>query len=350
MVRLQQDALKETMPSTTNDSIDWNGKTVLVTGGTGSFGRRFAETLLDLYKLRKLIILSRDEHKQYDMQQSEVFRGREELRYFIGDVRDQDRLRMAMRGVDCVIHAAALKHVPAAEYNPFECIRTNVNGAENIVSAAIENGVPRVIALSTDKAVNPINIYGASKLASDKIFVAGNMLAADAPTRFAVVRYGNVLGSRGSIVPLLRQFVAEGRKSLPLTDERMTRFWITLDQGIEFVLSSAGLMRGGEIFVPKVPSMKIVDMMEAIAPGIPHEVIGIRPGEKLHEVLMSEDDTAIVLDFGDRYAICPNHDTRIQAFHEQNGAIAVEQGFRYASDANDDWLDADGLKALIGEE
>ena len=338
------------MSDNKNNLIDWNGKTVLITGGTGSFGRRFAETLLDRYKLRKLIILSRDEHKQHDMQQSSVFQDRDELRYFIGDVRDQERLRMAMRGVDCVVHAAALKHVPATEYNPFECIRTNVNGAENVVTAAIDSGVPRVVALSTDKAVNPINIYGASKLAADKIFVAANMLAGDEPTRFSVVRYGNVLGSRGSIVPLLRQFVAEGRKSLPLTDERMTRFWITLDQGIDFVLSSADLMRGGEIFVPKVPSMKIADMMEVIAPGIPHNVIGVRPGEKLHEVLMSEDDTATVLDFGDRYAICPTHDARVQAYHEKNGATAIEQGFRYASDTNEDWLDSKSLMALIGEE
>lgn len=337
------------MPDTKNDLIDWNGKTVLITGGTGSFGRRFAETLLKQYKLGKLIILSRDEHKQHDMQQSSIFQGRDELRYFIGDVRDKDRLHMAMRGVDFVVHAAALKHVPATEYNPFECIRTNVNGAENVATAAIETGVRRVVALSTDKAVNPINIYGASKLAADKIFIAANMLAGDEPTRFSVVRYGNVLGSRGSIVPMLRQFVAEGCKSLPLTDERMTRFWITLDQGIDFVLTSTSLMRGGEIFIPKIPSMKIIDMMKVIAPGIAHDVIGVRPGEKLHEVLMSEDDTATVLDFGDRYAICPTYDSRVQAYHEKNGATAIEQGFRYASDTNEDWLDAHGLRTLIGD-
>lgn len=332
-----------------NSSIDLNGKTVLITGGTGSFGRQFAKTLLERYTLRKLIILSRDEHKQYDMQQTPAFADRTELRYFIGDVRDIERLRMAMRGVDCVVHAAALKHVPAAEYNPFECIRTNVYGAENVISAAIHCGVERVIALSTDKAVNPINIYGASKLAADKIFVAANTLAGDSPTRFSVVRYGNVLGSRGSIVPMIRRLVSEGCDSLPLTDERMTRFWITLDQGIDFVLSSAAIMRGGEIFVPKVPSMTVVDMMEALAPGIPRRVIGIRPGEKLHELLISEDDTAAVLSHEDRYIVCPSQDPKIRAGHESNGATEMPQDFRYASNLNEEWLDANGLKGLLAE-
>ena len=329
--------------------IDLNGKTVLITGGTGSFGRRFAQTLLQRYKLRKLIILSRDEHKQYDMQQESAFADRDELRYFIGDVRDVDRLRMAMRGVDCVVHAAALKHVPAAEYNPFECIRTNVNGAENVIMAAIECGVPQVIALSTDKAVNPINIYGASKLASDKLFVAANTLAGDSPTRFGVVRYGNVLGSRGSIVPLIRRLVAEGQTSIPLTDDRMTRFWITLDQGIDFVLSSGALMQGGEIFVPKVPSMTVVDMMEALAPGLPREVIGIRPGEKLHELLISEDDTAVVVQHAGRYIICPSQDPSVQAHYESEGATVMDAEFRYASNTNDEWLDGEGLVKLLAQ-
>ena len=335
------------MPETTKESIDLNGKTVLVTGGTGSFGRQFSKTLLERYKLRKLIILSRDEHKQYDMQQMSEFAERDELRYFIGDVRDAERLRMAMRGVDCVVHAAALKHVPAAEYNPFECIRTNVYGAENVISAAIHCGVERVVALSTDKAVNPINIYGASKLAADKIFVAANTLAGDAPTRFSVVRYGNVLGSRGSIVPMIRRLVSEGCDHLPLTDERMTRFWITLDQGIDFVLSSAAIMRGGEIFVPKVPSMTIVGMMEALAPGMPRRVIGIRPGEKLHELLISEDDTAAVLSHADRYIVCPSQNPAVQVAHESNGASEMPQDFRYASNLNEEWLDADGLESLL---
>lgn len=330
-----------------NTAIDLNGKTVLVTGGTGSFGRQFSTTLLDRYKLRKLIILSRDEHKQYDMQQESAFAGREELRYFIGDVRDVDRLRMAMRDVDCVVHAAALKHVPAAEYNPFECIRTNVYGAENVISAAIDCGVERVIALSTDKAVNPINIYGASKLASDKLFVAANTLAGNSPTRFSVVRYGNVLGSRGSIVPLIRRLVAEGCDSIPLTDDRMTRFWITLEQGIDFVLSSAAIMKGGEIFVPKVPSMTVIDMMEALAPGVPRDIIGIRPGEKLHELLISEDDTAAVVERNGRYVICPSQDENVQAQHEAEGATVIPAGFQYASNTNDEWLDADGLVRLL---
>lgn len=331
------------------NAIDLNGKTVLVTGGSGSFGRQFSKTLLTRYKLRKLIILSRDEHKQYDMQQAAAFAGREEMRYFIGDVRDVDRLRMAMRGVDFVVHAAALKHVPAAEYNPFECIRTNVHGAENVISAAIDCGVEKIIALSTDKAVNPINIYGASKLASDKLFVAANTLAGDSPSRFSVVRYGNVLGSRGSIVPLIRRLVEDGCESIPLTDDRMTRFWITLDQGIDFVLSSAEIMKGGEIFVPRVPSMTVVDMMEALAPGVPRHVIGIRPGEKLHELLISEDDTAAVVARDERYVICPSQDTTVQASHEAAGATAMPADFHYASNTNEDWLDANGLVKLLAQ-
>ena len=335
------------MPPNSETAIDFNGKVVLVTGGTGSFGRRFAQTLLARYKLRKLIILSRDEHKQYDMQQSPEFRDRSELRYFIGDVRDAERLRMALRGVDCVVHAAALKHVPTAEYNPIECIHTNVYGAENVVSAAIHCGVKRVVALSTDKAVNPINIYGASKLAADKIFVAANNLAGDAPTSFSVVRYGNVLGSRGSIVPLVRRLVADGCKSLPLTDERMTRFWITLDQGIDFVLTSAALMQGGEIFVPKVPSMKISEMMKAMAPDVPRHIMGIRPGEKLHEVLISEDETATILEFDDRYIVCPAQDPQVTEHHAKRGGKPVSDGFRYSSDQNDDWLDKSRFEALL---
>lgn len=335
--------------SKANRTIDLNGKTILITGGTGSFGRQFSETLLKRYKLRKLVILSRDEHKQYDMQQSAAFADREELRYFLGDVRDVDRLRMAMRGIDYVVHAAALKHVPAAEYNPFECIRTNVYGAENVITAAIDCGVKKVIALSTDKAVNPINIYGASKLASDKLFIAANILTGDAQTQFSVVRYGNVLGSRGSIVPLIRRLVEEGCESIPLTDNRMTRFWITLDQGINFVLSSAEIMKGGEIFVPKVPSMTVVDMMEALAPGIPREIIGIRPGEKLHELLISEDDTATVVERDGCYIICPAQDPSIQASHERETAVVAPPNFQYASNTNEKWLDTDGLVKLLAQ-
>jgi len=327
--------------------MNLNGQTVLVTGGTGSFGQRFVQLALDRYKLKKLIILSRDEHKQYAMQQSESFRGRKELRFFIGDVRDLERLQMAMRNVDLVVHAAAMKHVPTTEYNPLECIHTNINGAENIVNASIYCGVQRVIALSTDKAVNPINIYGASKFAADKIFVAANRLSSDGGTKFSVVRYGNVIGSRGSIVPLIQRLIREKTASLPLTDQRMTRFWISLDQGIDFVLSSAHLMRGGEIFVPKIPSMRIEDMMIALAPDIPRRVIGLRPGEKIHEVLISEEDTATVLELEDRFIICPPEAPNVQASHEKDGAIVAPAGLHYASNNNKRWLDSQDLKQFL---
>jgi UDP-N-acetylglucosamine 4,6-dehydratase/5-epimerase len=327
--------------------IDLNDKVVLVTGGTGSFGRRFIERVLRDWKPRKLIILSRDEHKQFDMQQDPRFRDHHCLRFFIGDVRDKDRLTMAMRDVDYVVHAAALKHVPIAEYNPFECIHTNVYGAENVVSAALNCGVKRVVALSTDKAVNPINIYGASKLAADKIFIAGNVLAGSADTRFSVVRYGNVLGSRGSVIPYFRRLVADGAKSLPITDERMTRFWVTLDQGIDITLDALAAMRGGEIFVRKVPSMRIVELAEAVAPGVAIHKIGIRPGEKLHEVLITEDETAEIVDSGGHFIICPELSPETGAYHKAQGGNALAERFRYTSDNNDDWLDADALRDLI---
>ena len=328
-------------------SIDLNGKTILVTGGTGSFGQRFSKLILDHFTVKKLIILSRDEHKQYTMQQESGFSNRKEVRFFIGDVRDPERLRMAMRNVDYVVHAAALKHVPTAEYNPLECIHTNVNGAEHVVSAAIHCNVKRVIALSTDKAVNPINIYGASKLAADKIFIAANQLSGVNSTRFSVVRYGNVLGSRGSIVPLIKELVRQGSKTIPLTDSQMTRFWITLDQGINFVLSCASIMKGGEIFVPKIPSMKIADMMDVLAPQLHKQVIGIRPGEKLREVLISEEDTATVIELKDRYIVCPPQDPGVQKNHKVLGAKVVPRGFRYASDKNDMWLDSQSLQQLL---
>lgn len=331
----------------TPKAIDLNGKTILVTGGTGSFGQRFCQLILNRFNLKKLIVLSRDEHKQYIMQRSPVFRDRDEIRFFIGDIRDTERLRMAMRNVDYVVHAAAMKHVPITEYNPLECIHTNVHGAENIVSAAMYCGVERVLALSTDKAVNPINIYGASKLAADKIFVAANQLSGDDSTTFSVVRYGNVLGSRGSIVPLIHKLIEEGRASVPLTDDKMTRFWITLDQGIDFVLSSADLMHGGEIFVPKIPSMKIIDLMDALAPSLRKDIIGLRPGEKVHEVLISEEDTATVLELADRFVICPPQDPAIQTRHEKYGAKPAPSDFRYASDSNDQWLDSEGLQKLL---
>jgi UDP-N-acetylglucosamine 4,6-dehydratase len=331
-------------------SLDLDGKVILVTGGTGSFGRRFVETVLMRSKPRKLIVYSRDELKQHEMQMDLAERfGADQLkamRFFLGDVRDRQRLTLAMRGVDVAIHAAALKQVPAAEYNPSECIHTNVLGAENVVWASLNNQVKQVVALSTDKACNPINLYGATKLASDKTFVAANNLSGDIGTRFSVVRYGNVVGSRGSVAPLFQRLIAKGERELPITDLRMTRFWITLNQGVDFVLSSLKTMRGGEIFVPKIPSMRMTDLAEAMAPGCRIKVIGIRPGEKLHEMMISADDARSTLDLGDRYTIEP-------AFAEYarkpiKGA-ALPEDFSYASDTNDEWLSGEGLLALLNE-
>jgi UDP-N-acetylglucosamine 4,6-dehydratase len=271
------------------------------------------------------------------------------MRYFIGDVRDEGRLELAMRGVDHVVHAAALKIVPTAEYNPFECVLTNIHGAENVVKAALRTGVKRVIALSTDKAANPINLYGATKLASDKIFVAANNLAGDQDTRFSVVRYGNVIGSRGSVVPLFRELVARGAKTIPITDPRMTRFWITLEQGVSFVLSSLALMAGGEIFVPKIPSMNVVDLARHVAPGLPQEIVGIRPGEKLHEVMITEDDARATLELDDRFVICPSAPGWDAGHLCARGARQVPEAFRYASDGNPEWLDGEALARLLAE-
>ena len=264
----------------------FNGKTVLITGGTGSFGKKFIEILLKKYAPKKVIVYSRDELKQFEMQQKF---NQPCMRYFIGDVRDEARLERAMAGVDYVVHAAALKQVPAAEYNPMECIKTNVQGAQNVIDAAIACGVKKTIALSTDKAANPINLYGATKLCSDKLFSAASNLAGARSVRFAVVRYGNVVGSRGSVVPFFKSLLAEGAKELPITDPRMTRFWLRLEDGVEFVLKNFHRMQGGEIFIPKIPSMRITDLAEAIAPSVPTKVIGIRPGEKLHEVMCPAD-------------------------------------------------------------
>jgi UDP-N-acetylglucosamine 4,6-dehydratase/5-epimerase len=323
--------------------MNLTGKSILVTGGSGSFGRRFVETTLRSHDPKRLIVYSRDEYKQFVMAQ-ELEDSR--LRFFIGDVRDLPRLRMAMRDVDIVIHAAALKHVPIAEYNPMECVKTNVMGAENVVESAIGAGVKRVVALSTDKACNPINLYGATKLASDKIFIASNNLSGSVGTRFSVVRYGNVVGSRGSVVPFFRKLIAEGTDHLPITDARMTRFWITLDQGVEFVRSSVAMMKGGELFVPKIPAMNMVDLARSMAPHLPHKIIGIRPGEKLHEVMITPDDAPQTVELDDRYVVQP----ALSWWKSDTGAKTgkpVPEDFRYASDNNPDRLDDKRLQAML---
>jgi UDP-N-acetylglucosamine 4,6-dehydratase len=324
-----------------------DGRSILVTGGTGSFGRRFVQTVLQRFKPRRLIVYSRDEYKQYEMAKVFGEARNPSIRYFIGDVRDRDRLEMALRGVDIVVHAAALKHVPAAEYNPFECINTNVLGAEYLVQAAIRNGVKKVVALSTDKAASPINLYGVSKLAADKIFVAANNLGAPSGSLFSVVRYGNVIGSRGSVVPLFRELIASNADSLPITDPRMTRFWISLDQGVELVLSTLATMRGGEIFIPRIPSMKVVDLARAMAPHLRHEVIGVRPGEKLHEAMTTKHDTHTTLDLGDRYVIEPAFASWSRRSFREDGGVPVDEEFVYSSDTNTEWLDNAALAKLL---
>jgi UDP-N-acetylglucosamine 4,6-dehydratase len=336
-------------------TLDLDGKVILVTGGTGSFGRRFIETVLRRANPRKVIIYSRDELKQSDMQLEmrehfgEAVYGK--LRFFLGDVRDRERLTLALRGVDIVIHAAALKQVPAAEYNPSECIHTNIMGAENVVWASLNNHVKLVVALSTDKACNPINLYGATKLASDKTFVAANNLSGDIGTRFAVVRYGNVVGSRGSVVPLYKRLLGQGATELPVTDARMTRFWITLNEGVEFVLSSLEIMRGGEIFVPKIPSMTMPDLVKAMSPDAGIKIVGIRPGEKLHEMMISADDARATIELEDRYVIEPTFvEYPRKPFRGEAEAKDVAEGFSYSSDNNDDWLSEDGLNAMLAEK
>src|SRR3569832_2909017 len=316
------------------------GKSLLITGGTGSFGKRFVATALERLELKKLVILSRDELKQYEMQQKF---DAPNLRYFLGDVRDPDRLHRAFEGIDVVVHAAALKQVPAAEFNPFEAIKTNVIGAENIVNAAIDHGVQRVLALSTDKAANPINVYGATKLCSDKLFVAGNVYSGVRDTRFAVVRYGNVVGSRGSVVP----FFLSRRQTgvLPITAPRMTRFWITLQQGVDIVIDCIERMAGGELFVPKIPSMNIMDLAAAVAPTCKHEIIGIRPGEKLHEVMVPEDDARSTVELPDRFVIRPAMPWFDLKTYPQGKQ--VPDGFTYSSDKNDQWLSRADLLKMI---
>ena len=328
----------------------FNDKVILITGGTGSFGKEFARTVLRDFTPRKVVILSRDELKQYEMAQEFTA---PQMRFLIGDVRERDRLMRAFDGVDYVIHAAALKHVPIAEYNPLECIKTNIHGAENVIHAALETGVAKVIALSTDKAANPINLYGATKLASDKLFVAANNMVGSRKTRFSVVRYGNVVGSRGSVVPFFRRLVADGAASLPITDPRMTRFWITLPQGVDFVLQAFRRMHGGEIFVPKIPSSRITDLAEAIAPGLPHEIVGIRPGEKLHEIMCPLDDSHLTLAFDDHFVIRPtisfvsNPDYTTNALGETGAP--VHQDFEYNSGTNPEVLSIEEIRTLLAE-
>ena len=326
----------------------FNDKAILITGGTGSFGKQCVRTILRQSNPSRLIVYSRDELKQFEMQRE--FNG-SEMRYFIGDVRDAGRLSQAMRGVDYVIHAAALKQVPAAEYNPMECIKTNIHGAENVINAALMCEVEKIIALSTDKAANPINLYGATKLASDKLFVAANNIAGGHRTIFSVVRYGNVVGSRGSVVPIFRKLIEDGSKELPITDRRMTRFWITLQQGVDFVLKSFQRMQGGEIFVPKIPSARITDLAESIAPGISHKIVGVRPGEKLHEIMCPADDSHLTIEFADHFVIRPSIKYHHREIDYTSNMISekgtpVEQGFEYNSGLNDHFLTVDELSNL----
>lgn len=330
----------------------FNDKSILITGGTGSFGKQYVKTILEHYKPKRLIIYSRDELKQFEMEQDF---NQDCMRYFIGDVRDRERLTQAMNGVDYVIHAAALKQVPAAEYNPMECVKTNIHGAENIIQAALSNNVEKVIALSTDKAANPINLYGATKLASDKLFVAANNMAGGYKTRFAAVRYGNVVGSRGSVVPFFKKLREEGSDHLPITDNNMTRFWINLQEGVDFVLKNFERMQGGEIFVPKIPSVRITDLAKAMAPDLPQKVIGIRPGEKLHEIMCPADDSHLTLEFDDHFVLRPtitftDHGNSFTPNKLGEVGIPVEHGFEYHSGTNKHFLNIDEIIELNKSE
>lgn len=318
------------------------GKSVLVTGGTGSFGKQFIHALLDEHHPKRVVVFSRDELKQFEMANMPAFRNREELRFFIGDVRDADRLQRAFHGVDVVVHAAAMKQVPACEYNPFEAVKTNIHGAENVINAALNMGVTRVLALSTDKACNPVNLYGATKLASDKIFIAGNAYAGAENTAFSVVRYGNVAGSRGSVIPFFLERRASGR--LPITHPDMTRFWLTLEQGVRFVIDSINRMHGGELFVPKIPSLKVMDLARAIGPECELDDVGIRPGEKLHEVMISEDDARHTVEHDGYYVILPEFGWWKKG---HDGGTPCAEGFRYSSDSNTAWLGATELASMI---
>ena len=324
-----------------NTEPDFSNAGILITGGTGTFGKKLTQRLLSLKNPpKRLVIFSRDENKQYHMMKNFSPEAYPNIRYFIGDVRDLSRLEMAFNGIDIVIHAAALKHVTAAEYNPFETIMTNVHGAQNVVQAALRNNVGKVLALSTDKAASPINLYGASKLASDKIFMASNNMVGEKPCRFSVARYGNVIASRGSVIEYFQELIKDGATELPITDASMTRFWITINQAVDFVLSSLQIMEGGEIYIPKIPSMKTVDIATTLAPNLPHKIIGIRPGEKRHEVMVSNDDALRTRDLGDRYAIFSYHRTDLPGKE-------LDDNFTYASDSNDEWLSSEDLLGML---
>lgn len=327
-----------------------NNKTILVTGGTGSFGKQFIKTILQRYpEVRKIIIFSRDEYKQFVMQNIPEFKPYEEkLRFFIGDVRDKERLMRAFDGVDYVIHAAALKQVPACEYNPFEAVKTNILGAQNVIDAAIDRGVKRVVALSTDKACAPINLYGATKLCSDKLFISGNFYSGEKDTKFAVVRYGNVAGSRGSVIPFFEKLVKEGESELPITDVRMTRFWLKLEQAVDMVIEAIEKMYGGELYVKKIPSMKMTDLALAIAPNVKIKEVGIRPGEKIHEQMITREDSRNTVDMGDYYIILPEVDIN-DLERKYKNAKRVDSDFEYHSGNNDRWLSVEDMKMLISE-
>ncbi|HCD73655.1 MAG TPA: UDP-N-acetylglucosamine 4,6-dehydratase (inverting) [Helicobacter sp.] len=325
-----------------------DNKTILITGGTGSFGKKFVEIVLKQHNPKKIIVYSRDELKQYEMAQ--VFNDKR-MRYFIGDVRDRNRLESALNGVDICIHAAALKHVPIAEYNPMECIKTNIDGASNVISACLSNNVKHIIALSTDKAANPINLYGATKLCSDKLFVTANNIKGNKNSKFSVVRYGNVVASRGSVIPFFQKLIYEGAKELPITDEHMTRFFITLESGVCFVLDNLERMHGGEIFIPKIPSVKITHLAHALAPHLPHKIIGIRPGEKLHEIMVPKDDSHLCIEFDEFFTIMPtiNFQTPVDYHTTLKGGkgVAVAPGFEYSSQSNSWWLSNEEILKII---
>lgn len=320
--------------------IDWQNQSILLTGGTGSFGKHFCKVMIENYRPKVIRVFSRDELKQHEMRQQF---GEEHLRFFIGDVRDPDRMRRAMEGVDLVVHAAALKQVPACEYNPLEAVKTNIHGAQNIIDAAIDTGVKKVIALSTDKAVNPVNLYGATKLCAEKILIQGNAYSGSRGTRFSCVRYGNVIGSRGSVIPVFREQKKTGK--ITITDRRMTRFWLTLDQAVELVVNGFEHMQGGEIFVPKIPSMKITDLAKAVAPECDIQIIGIRPGEKLHEALITEEEGRNTVKYNGMFVIMPNY--RWWARQNYNSGKKLPGGFKYTSDNNEEWLSVDDLKKII---